>query len=436
MNYYNILGVSRSASDEEIKTAYRNMIKAFHPDYYKGNPEFANKKTIELNEAYEVLKNPQSRKEYDQMLKNKVNYDYKSSYSNSSSSTTQSSKKSEPKIEEKAIEPSGGIYNYIALFVGLISYSAAMIIFPLIVAFLWRFPFLQGWLYSWFAWPEDSFLTLVFCSTILATKLCVIVETTLLEKVINKKKWAGMATALIIIVSDILSIINLVINKQYNLYDYLSLFFAIALAYILIFPIGKQENSNINNETSTKTKGQKSSSSKKKSPDSNTIKASKIFTKQHVVYLAILLAILCTVGLLSTNSTPSGDKAISIPEGCEYTKTQVHYYKCDDFEIYYSEKNAKWNYNIFSSQQKEKEKCTKKTGCTVLRATTEKINGFQSFKYITSEKKDSSYQLSFHYFIELESNKLLDLRFVKTSDNSYDSNFENTIKNILKSLHN
>ena len=61
MNYYDVLGVSTDASFDEIKVAYRNMIKAFHPDFYKGNKEFAQKKTIEVNEAYEVLKNAQKR---------------------------------------------------------------------------------------------------------------------------------------------------------------------------------------------------------------------------------------------------------------------------------------------------------------------------------------------------------------------------------------
>ena len=46
MNYYDVLGVSTDASFDEIKVAYRNMIKAFHPDFYKCNKEFAQKNTI------------------------------------------------------------------------------------------------------------------------------------------------------------------------------------------------------------------------------------------------------------------------------------------------------------------------------------------------------------------------------------------------------
>lgn len=69
MNYYQILDVPANASQDEIKNAYRNMIKAFHPDYYRGNnKEFAERKTKELNEAYETLSNPLLREQYDRWL--------------------------------------------------------------------------------------------------------------------------------------------------------------------------------------------------------------------------------------------------------------------------------------------------------------------------------------------------------------------------------
>ena len=43
MNYYDILGIESDATQAEIKIAYRNMIKAFHPDYYHGDKAFADK---------------------------------------------------------------------------------------------------------------------------------------------------------------------------------------------------------------------------------------------------------------------------------------------------------------------------------------------------------------------------------------------------------
>lgn len=56
---YEVLGVSRTASDEEIKQAYRELVKKYHPDRYKGHPleDLAKEKMQEINEAYAVLTN-------------------------------------------------------------------------------------------------------------------------------------------------------------------------------------------------------------------------------------------------------------------------------------------------------------------------------------------------------------------------------------------
>ena len=61
-DYYNILGVSKGASDEEIKRAYRKMAHKYHPDK-KGGDE---KKFKEINEAYQTLSDKQKRSQYDQ----------------------------------------------------------------------------------------------------------------------------------------------------------------------------------------------------------------------------------------------------------------------------------------------------------------------------------------------------------------------------------
>ena len=65
MTFYEILGVSKSASQEEIKTAYKNLIKKYHPDLYQGDKSFAEKKTKEINEAYDTLYDDNKRAEYD-----------------------------------------------------------------------------------------------------------------------------------------------------------------------------------------------------------------------------------------------------------------------------------------------------------------------------------------------------------------------------------
>jgi len=73
-DYYKTLGVSRNASQDEIKRAYRKLAVKYHPDKNPDDKETENR-FKEINEAYEVLKDPEKRKKYDQLGSNWKQYE-------------------------------------------------------------------------------------------------------------------------------------------------------------------------------------------------------------------------------------------------------------------------------------------------------------------------------------------------------------------------
>src|ERR1700692_1307954 len=64
-DYYKILGIPKTASEEDVKKAYRKLARKLHPDLNPNDKE-ANKKFQQINEANEVLSDPEKRKKYDQ----------------------------------------------------------------------------------------------------------------------------------------------------------------------------------------------------------------------------------------------------------------------------------------------------------------------------------------------------------------------------------
>lgn len=68
-DYYKIMGVSKDASEKDIKTAYRKLARKYHPDISK--EANAEEKFKEMGEAYEVLRDPAKRVQYDQEVKNR-----------------------------------------------------------------------------------------------------------------------------------------------------------------------------------------------------------------------------------------------------------------------------------------------------------------------------------------------------------------------------
>ena len=77
MTHYDVLGVSKDATQDEIRKAYIKLVKKYHPDLYTGDKQYADKKTKEINNAYDVLSDENLRKQYDiEISPPEVTYEY------------------------------------------------------------------------------------------------------------------------------------------------------------------------------------------------------------------------------------------------------------------------------------------------------------------------------------------------------------------------
>ncbi len=72
-NYYELMGLTPSASPEEIHRTYIKLAKQYHPDY---NANAGDRRMIELNQIYEVLSNPVKKQEYDNRFRPTKTYDF------------------------------------------------------------------------------------------------------------------------------------------------------------------------------------------------------------------------------------------------------------------------------------------------------------------------------------------------------------------------
>lgn len=112
MTHYEILGIRKTATSEEIKNAYKQLVKKYHPDVYPGDKTFAEKKTQEINEAYDVLSDPDKKREYDDLISPHTTTSYTPPDYSGYTYTPNSSYYEKRKTSKRNAQAQGSKYSY------------------------------------------------------------------------------------------------------------------------------------------------------------------------------------------------------------------------------------------------------------------------------------------------------------------------------------
>lgn len=108
-DYYRILGLGRSASEREIKQAYRKLVRQYHPDVNDSSEAVA--RFHQVTEAYEVLSDSDKRRHYDQMASNYQDWQRTSSPARDFDWSRWTQSQAKPRKTETETQPSGGIFS-------------------------------------------------------------------------------------------------------------------------------------------------------------------------------------------------------------------------------------------------------------------------------------------------------------------------------------
>jgi len=147
-DYYQILQVHPSAEPEVVTAAYKKLLYKYHPDHNSGKEQWANEKSKEINNAYDVLKDPIKRREYDEEWRRRTTKSYDSSEAQSNGNnedfTARSPSFEQPitKIKHISTNWDNKLIAAYAIFVLL-----AIIILIVVIYGTWLFS-LKSWLYA------------------------------------------------------------------------------------------------------------------------------------------------------------------------------------------------------------------------------------------------------------------------------------------------